>query len=57
MIYQGYYALRKRLREDHPDYVELCDDDQDIQMNDIRTLSETVSYRDVPKALSSSPLT
>ena len=35
MICQGYYALRKRLREDHPDYDELCDDDQDIQMNDI----------------------
>ena len=36
---------------------ELSDDDQEIQMKDIETLRETVSYRDVPKALSSSPLT
>ena len=35
MIYQAHYALRKPLREDHPDYDELSDDDQEIQMNDI----------------------
>ena len=36
---------------------ELSNDDQEIQMNDIETLRETVSHQDVPKALSSSPLT
>ena len=35
MIYQTHYALRKPLREDHPDYDELSDDDQEIHMNDI----------------------
>ena len=34
-IYQAHYALRKHLCEDHPDYDELSDDDQEIQMNDI----------------------
>ena len=29
------YALRKHLREDHPDYDELSDEDRQIQMNDI----------------------
>ena len=35
MIYQAHYALRKHLREEHPDYDELSDDDQEIQMNDL----------------------
>ena len=35
MKYQAHDALRKYLREDHPDYDELSDDDQEIQMNDI----------------------
>ena len=30
MIYQAHYTLRKHLREDHPDYDELSDDDQKI---------------------------
>ena len=30
MIYQAHYELRKYLREDHPDYDELSDDDQEI---------------------------
>ena len=33
MIYQAHYALRKYFREDHPDYDELSDDDQEIQLN------------------------
>ena len=35
MIYQAHYALRKCMREDHPDYDELSDDNQEFQMNDI----------------------
>ena len=35
MIYQAHCALRKYLREDHPDYDELSDDDQKIQLNGI----------------------
>ena len=34
MICQVHYA-RKHLREEHPDYDELYDDDQEIQMNEV----------------------
>ena len=35
MIYQAHDALRQYMREDHPDYDELSDDNQEFQMNDI----------------------